>query len=160
MTETAQYDASVIGVEVEVGEATVDEAHILAYCNAIGDMNPIFTDADAAAAGPNGGIIAPPAFVLTLPTERQGLDPKVVYGNTTFAADLSVPEYRSQILAITAIPEVGSIWLLSAVAALVGIARLCSHLIQKPSCAHYEFERVRSRGSGSGIRCGRVVDGL
>jgi acyl dehydratase len=84
MTETAQYDASVIGVEVEVGEALVDEAHILAYCNAIGDMNPMFTDAAAAAAGPNGGIIAPPAFVLTLPTSRQGLDPKVVYGNTTF----------------------------------------------------------------------------
>jgi acyl dehydratase len=84
MSETTKYDASVIGVEVEVGEALVDVEQIRAYCDAIGDTNPMFTDEDAAAAGPNGGIIAPPAFVLTLPTERQGLDPKVVYGNTTF----------------------------------------------------------------------------
>jgi acyl dehydratase len=86
MSESAQYDASVLGVEIEVGEATVEAAQIAAYCAAIGDTNPLFTDAAAAAAGPHGAIIAPPAFVLTLPASRQGLDPKVVYGNTTFNA--------------------------------------------------------------------------
>jgi len=85
VTEQAQYDASVLGVEVDVGEATVDEEQILAYCQAIGDTNPLFTDAEFAAHGPYGRIVAPPAFVLSLKHEP-GLDPKVVYGNTTFNA--------------------------------------------------------------------------
>ncbi|MGE0057819.1 MAG: MaoC family dehydratase [Dehalococcoidia bacterium] len=87
MSDTqVQYDASVIGVEVEIGEAFVDPAHIAAYCAAIGDTNPLFIDADAAANGPYGTIVAPPAFVMTLPATKPGLDPKVVYGNTTFNA--------------------------------------------------------------------------
>jgi acyl dehydratase len=87
LTEQAppQYDASVLGVEIEVGEAVVDEAHILAYCEAIGDSNPLYTDAEFAASGPYGAITAPPAFVLTLRTSP-GLDPKIVYGNTQFNA--------------------------------------------------------------------------
>jgi acyl dehydratase len=85
VTEQAQYDASVLGVEVDVGEATVDEAQILAYCRAIGDTNPLYTDPAFAAQGPYGTIVAPPAFVLSL-LHRPGLDPKVVYGNTTFNA--------------------------------------------------------------------------
>jgi acyl dehydratase len=81
-----QYDASVLGVEIEIGEAKVDAAQIAAYCAAISDSNPLFTDAAAAAAGPYGAIVAPPAFVMTLPATKPGLDPKVVYGNTTFNA--------------------------------------------------------------------------
>ena len=85
MTEQAQYDASVLGVEIDVGEATVDEEQILVYCRAIGDSNPLYTDREFAAKGPYGGLIAPPAFVLSL-MHQPGLDPKVVYGNTTFNA--------------------------------------------------------------------------
>lgn len=81
-----QYDASVLGVEVEIGEASVHAAQIAAYCAAIGDTNPLFTDAEAAEQGPYGGIVAPPAFIMTLPASKAGLDPKVVYGNTTFNA--------------------------------------------------------------------------
>jgi hypothetical protein len=55
-----------------------------------------------------------------------------VYGNTTVAADLSVPFYRDQILAITSIPELGSFWLLGAAAALFGIARTCRLFSPKP----------------------------
>lgn len=80
-----QYDASVLGVEIDVGSATIEEAGILAYCQAIGETNPLYTDAQAAGSGPHGCLVAPPAFVLTLPTQP-GLDPKVVYGNTTFNA--------------------------------------------------------------------------
>jgi hypothetical protein len=44
-----------------------------------------------------------------------------VYGNLTFGADLSF--YASQIYAITAIPEVGSFWLLGGVATIVAVGR-------------------------------------
>jgi hypothetical protein len=71
-------------------------------------------------------VLAGLTFAVGLFEGQPGSSSTAVFGNTTFAADLSVPEYRNQILAITAIPEVGSIWLLSAVAAMVGIARLCS----------------------------------
>lgn len=87
MTEQAAlpYDANVLGVEVEVGQSEIDAQHILEYCQALGDANPLYTDSAAAAAGPHGAIIAPPAFIMAIPTE-QGLDPKVNYGNSTFNA--------------------------------------------------------------------------
>lgn len=87
MTEQAgpQYDAGVLGIEVDVGSATIEEAGILAYCRAVGETNPLYTNTEAAAGGPHGALVAPPAYVLTLPTQP-GLDPKVVYGNTTFNA--------------------------------------------------------------------------
>jgi len=39
---------------------------ILEFCNAIGETNPLYVDPALAAAGPHGGIIAPPAFVAAL----------------------------------------------------------------------------------------------
>lgn len=86
MTEQAlQYDASVLGLEVDVGEAVIEEEQVLAYCRAIGETNPLYTDREFAQNGPYGALIAPPAFVLSLRHEP-GPDPKVVYGNTTFNA--------------------------------------------------------------------------
>jgi len=32
------------------------------FCTAIGETNPLYTDPEAASAGPNGGIVAPPSF--------------------------------------------------------------------------------------------------
>ena len=55
-----------------------------------------------------------------------------VYGNLTFAADLSF--YASQIYAITAIPEVGSFWLLGAVAVMVWVGR-CAKIAARASPA-------------------------
>lgn len=79
------YDASVVGVEVETGRFEVTADHILAYCEAVGDANPLYTDEAAAKSGPHGGIIAPPAFYTSIRT-GQGPDPKLHYGNTTFNA--------------------------------------------------------------------------
>jgi hypothetical protein len=53
-----------------------------------------------------------------------------VYGNTTFSADLSM--YRSQILAITAIPEVGAFWLLGGVALMIGAIRFGAQRCRSP----------------------------
>jgi hypothetical protein len=77
-------------------------------------------------------VLAGTTYAVDIFTGQPGGTSTAVYGNTTFAADLSNPTYRSQILAITAIPELGSVWLLGAVAALLGIARLYRPFIPKP----------------------------
>ena len=81
-----EYDQSVIGVDVELGSLEVTAEMIAAYCEALGDTNPLHTDAEAAAAGPYGGIVAPPGLLSALSFGRGGLDPKVKFGNTEFFA--------------------------------------------------------------------------
>jgi 3-hydroxybutyryl-CoA dehydratase len=36
------------------------------FCTAVGDLNPLYLDAVAAAAGPYGGIVAPPWFAASI----------------------------------------------------------------------------------------------
>jgi acyl dehydratase len=91
--DVLQYDESVIGVEVDVGEWHVTNEAIAMFCNAVGETNPLYTDEAAAAQGPYGGIIAPPGILNTLQVQG-GLDPKVQFGNTTFAAGLDVELYE------------------------------------------------------------------
>ena len=54
------YDESIIGKEVEVGSFEVTAEQIKAYCEAIGETSPLYTDEVVAKEGPYGGIIAPP----------------------------------------------------------------------------------------------------
>ena len=77
-------------------------------------------------------VLAGMTWAVDLYEGQSGGSSTAVYGNQTLAADLSVPTYRSRILAITAIPELGSIWFLSGVTAMIGIARLCRRVIPKP----------------------------
>jgi acyl dehydratase len=83
--EEIVFDRSVLGVEVEVGKFEVTADHIRAFCEAVGETNPLFTDETAAKAGPYGGIVAPPVF-YSAARVGQGPDPKVQFGNTAFAA--------------------------------------------------------------------------
>lgn len=87
MSEQAeiQFDRSVLGVEVEVGTFQVSREHVLAFCAAVGETNPLYTNEAAAAAGPYGGLIAPPAF-YSASRVGSGLDPKVVFGNSQIHA--------------------------------------------------------------------------
>ncbi len=78
-----EYDESVIGVELDVGTAEITHDRIAAYCAAVGETNPLYTDAAAAQAGPYGGLVAPPAILQTLGVGG-GPDPKVKFGNTAF----------------------------------------------------------------------------
>ena len=48
---------------VEPIEVTAER--IAGFCSAVGENNPLFTDAAAAAKGPYGGIIAPPSYVAS-----------------------------------------------------------------------------------------------
>jgi acyl dehydratase len=59
-------DEKLIGSKYDAGAPFVVSAEkIAAYCEAVGDLNPLYVDPGAAAAGPYGGIIAPPAFVAS-----------------------------------------------------------------------------------------------
>lgn len=80
-----QFDRSVLGVEVDSGTFTATKEKILAYCAALNEKNPLFTDEAAAAKGPYGGLVAPPMFFVVFPA-RQGLDPKIEFGNAQFHA--------------------------------------------------------------------------
>ncbi len=66
-TEPFTYDREAIGIEVGAGATHVTREAIAEYCDAIGDTNPLWNDDAWAAAGPYHGIIAPPAFLSTLP---------------------------------------------------------------------------------------------
>jgi len=77
------YDESVIGQEVEVGSFEVTAEQIKAYCEAIGETSPLYTDEAIANEGPHGGIIAPPGLVLTISLQG-GPNANVKFGNTAF----------------------------------------------------------------------------
>jgi acyl dehydratase len=53
-----------IGRELSVETVTVTAPEIWRYCVGTGDLNPLYHDAEAAARGPHGGIVAPPMFAM------------------------------------------------------------------------------------------------
>jgi acyl dehydratase len=48
---------------VAISRFPVEAGQIFQFARAIGDLNRVYCDPEAAAAGPTGGIIAPPTFV-------------------------------------------------------------------------------------------------
>ena len=59
-----QDDQKLVGRTFDGRAPVVVSAERIAnFCAAVGETNPLYTDPDAAAAGPFGGIVAPPAFV-------------------------------------------------------------------------------------------------
>ncbi len=78
-----EYDESVIGQEVELGSREITREHIRRFCEVLGETNPLFTDDEAAAAGPYGSVVAPPGLVYSLQLGA-GPDAKVKFGNTMF----------------------------------------------------------------------------
>jgi acyl dehydratase len=80
-----EYEESVIGLEVQVGQIELTREMVRNYCEAIGETNPLYTDDAAAEAGPFGSILVPPALITTV-LQGHGQDPKVSFGNTSFLA--------------------------------------------------------------------------
>ena len=61
-----EYDPGLIGKVFDQTEPkSVTAEEIKAFCESIGETNPLFTDEAAAGAGPYGGLVAPPSFVVT-----------------------------------------------------------------------------------------------
>jgi acyl dehydratase len=59
-------DSKLIGRKFDAGAPFLVSAEkIAAFCDAVGDLNPLYVDPEAAKTGPYGGIIAPPAFVAS-----------------------------------------------------------------------------------------------
>lgn len=85
VTDSIDFDRSVVGVEVEVGAHEVTAEQIIAFARAIGETNPLYLDEQAARSGPYGVLIAPPAYYTSIHLEP-GLDPKVNFGTTGFNA--------------------------------------------------------------------------
>lgn len=85
VTDTIDFDRSVLGVEVEVGSQEVTAEQIIAYAKALVETNPLHLDEEAAKAGPYGAVIAPPLFYNILQV-GPGPDPKVNFGTTGFDA--------------------------------------------------------------------------
>ncbi len=61
-----KLDPNLIGKEFTIGTFPVSAEDIRAFAEAIGDLNPLYLDADAARAAGYPNVIAPPTFCLRL----------------------------------------------------------------------------------------------
>lgn len=81
------YDPALIGQVFEETEPVeVTSEQILAYCAALNETSPLFTDAAAAAAGPFGGLVAPPSFAVTFRNGRHFFTHVPRFGKNGFDA--------------------------------------------------------------------------
>ncbi len=83
LTDTIDFDRSVLGVDYDVGTYEVTKEKIIGYARALGESNPLYLDEEAARAGPYGVIIAPPLFYNMISLQA-GPDPKVNFGTSGF----------------------------------------------------------------------------
>lgn len=82
-----EFDRSVLGKEFCLGTFPVTQEHIREFAEAVGDLNPLYIDEEAAQKGPYQGIIAPPIFYDVFRAEEATLpDPKVQFGKVSFNA--------------------------------------------------------------------------
>jgi acyl dehydratase len=65
-----------IGRVLSTGSATVTAEHVADFARALGDPNPLYVDANAAARGPFRGIVAPPTYPIAFMTQAMagGMD--------------------------------------------------------------------------------------
>lgn len=74
-TQELQFDRTLLGKEFPAGTFRVDKERILAYCEAIGETNPIHVDEEAARRGGFRSLVAPPTFCNLL--ERTSVRPNI-----------------------------------------------------------------------------------
>jgi acyl dehydratase len=86
-TTVVEFDRSVLGKEFLLGTFPVTKEHIREFAEAVGDLNPLYVDEEAAQRGPYQGIIAPPTFYDVFRAEEAKLpDLKVQFGNVSYNA--------------------------------------------------------------------------
>ncbi len=65
------FDRSILGqIFDETDFPPITKNDILKFAEALGETNPLYTDVEAAAQGPYGGLIAPPTFVTRLRPQK------------------------------------------------------------------------------------------
>ena len=79
------FDRSILGQvfdETDFPPITKDE--ILKFAEALGETNPLYTDEEAAAQGPYGGLVAPPTFVTRLRPKKMTPEHMPRFGKVGF----------------------------------------------------------------------------
>lgn len=85
------YDPTLIGRVFEVTDPVPVTAEMVAnFCAAIGETNPLHTDAGAAKNGPHGTLTAPPSFAVTFRNGRHFFERIPRYGRQGFDAGKDV----------------------------------------------------------------------
>ena len=74
-TPQLEFDRELLGKEFPAGTFRVEKERLLAYCAAIGESNPIYTDEEAARRSGFRSLVAPPSFCTLL--ERTSIRPKI-----------------------------------------------------------------------------------
>ncbi len=82
-----EFDQSLIGRVFEVTDpVSVTPEKIARFCAAIGETNPLYTDAEAAKKGPYGGLVAPPSFAVMFRNGRNFFEHVPRFGRRGFDA--------------------------------------------------------------------------
>ncbi len=80
-----EFDRSILGqVFDETDFPPITKDDILKFAEALGDTNPLYTDEEAAAQGPYGGLVAPPTFVTRLRPQKMTPEHMPRFGKVGF----------------------------------------------------------------------------
>jgi acyl dehydratase len=88
---TYHWEVAEVGDEAPLFSHVVTRENIAAYCEAVGNANPLYTDEAAARAGPFGGVVAPPSFAFMVGPQRRN---EVMHAKG-FAAPEEKGEYQT-----------------------------------------------------------------
>lgn len=85
------YDPGLIGKVFEgKRRLEIKQEMIDAYCEAVGDTNPLYRDAAVAAKGPEGGLTAPPGFAGIFRLEDHIFDNLPKFGRRRLAGGIDI----------------------------------------------------------------------
>ncbi len=84
--DSPEFNREAIGKEYHRATYTVTRDLILGFSRSVGETNPLFTDEEAAAKGPYGGLIAPPALVASFLRAEEPEDLGLKFDGTFFMA--------------------------------------------------------------------------
>ena len=80
-----EFDRSILGqVFDETDFPPITKDDILKFAEALGETNPLYTDEEAAAQGPYGGLVAPPTFVTRLRPQKMTPEHMPRFGKVGF----------------------------------------------------------------------------
>jgi acyl dehydratase len=86
-----------IGRDLPAESVTVTAREIWRYCVGTGDLNPLFHDAEVAARGPYGGIVAPPLYALN--ATRRVVPEAALQPDGQYAEEFAAPVRATRTLA-------------------------------------------------------------
>ncbi|MCH8088460.1 MAG: MaoC family dehydratase N-terminal domain-containing protein [Chloroflexi bacterium] len=84
--DNLEFNREVLGKVYHRATYTVTKDLILGFSLSVGETNPLFTDEEAAARGPYGGLIAPPALVASFLRAEEPEDLDLKFDGTLFMA--------------------------------------------------------------------------